>query len=62
MNPKDKKMGWWSTGAKAPARGEAGAEAKKACRFSPDGECPYRRDQFDCRDCVVEDGDVLPKT
>ena len=61
MDPQDKSIGWWSGGTKVMARDSVREEAKKVCRFTSNGECPYKREQFDCYDCVIEDGGVMPK-
>jgi len=49
------------------ARSSRAAVASRAfdCGFARSGrECPYAREQFDCRDCLLEEatGGVAPRT
>ncbi len=59
---KDAFIGWWTTDPTRPIEGrEPPQDARRACKYTPDGNCPYKRPGFDCKDCEIAEDQVLPR-
>lgn len=48
-------LGWWTTQMTLRTTdSEMRKEVQAACKYSWTSDCPYRRDDFDCADCVIK--------